>query len=81
MSALIGLGIDLLDRRRLALLISKHTHGASRLANRILSERELASCQWRACMSEEKDSLRMVQYLANRSVPPSAPLLPSVPRA
>ncbi|KAH9446504.1 hypothetical protein MJO28_016467 [Puccinia striiformis f. sp. tritici] len=66
MQHIIGIGIDLLDRRRLSRILMKSEETRARLTRRILSGRERMSSEWTALAEVDSDSTALVSFLANR---------------
>lgn len=62
---ILGIGVDILDSRRIRRLLLTSTHRHSRLTSRILSSAELTSQEFEiACRSPDLSTL--VQFLSNR---------------
>lgn len=61
---IIGIGIDLLDLRRLEKLWNKSKSTRIRFTSRILTARESSSNEWKDLRSDSQ----ILQFLANRSV-------------
>ncbi|KAH9468533.1 hypothetical protein MJO29_004942 [Puccinia striiformis f. sp. tritici] len=66
MQRIIGIGIDLLDRRRLSRILMKSEKTRARLTQRILSGQEQMSSEWTALAEVDSDSTALVSFLANR---------------
>ncbi|KAH9457792.1 hypothetical protein Pst134EB_010105 [Puccinia striiformis f. sp. tritici] len=66
MQRIIGIGIDLLDRRRLSRILMKSEKTRARLTRRILSGREQTCSEWTALAEVDSDSTALVSFLANR---------------
>ncbi|POW04842.1 hypothetical protein PSHT_11077 [Puccinia striiformis] len=65
MQRIIGIGIDLLDRRRLSRILMKSEKTRARLTRRILSGREQTCSEWTALAEVDSDSTALVSFLAN----------------
>ncbi|KAI9609515.1 hypothetical protein H4Q26_007472 [Puccinia striiformis f. sp. tritici PST-130] len=81
MQRIIGIGIDLLDRRRLSRILMKSEKTRARLTRRILSGREQTCSEWTALAEVDSDSTALVSFLANRCAgfPLGYPLSLSLP--
>ncbi|MBW0498784.1 hypothetical protein O181_038499 [Austropuccinia psidii MF-1] len=62
---IIGIGVDIIDSRRIRNIIIQSQSRPARLASRILSLSETRSSEWRELIRSNQISF-MVQFLANR---------------